>query len=53
MYNAGNTTTQQASVNLASNSLTTNVTWTMGTTVVFTKDASGKIFGYTFAQCNP
>jgi len=53
MYNAGNTTTQQASVNLASNSLTTNVTWTMGTTVVFTKDASGKIVTYTFAQCAP
>jgi hypothetical protein len=53
MYAAGTTTGQLASQNLASNSLTTNVTWTMGTTVVFTKDASGKIVTYTFGQCNP
>jgi hypothetical protein len=53
MYNAGTTTGQQGSVNLASTSLTTNVTWTMGTTVVFTKDASGKIIAYTFGQCAP
>jgi len=50
MYAVGNTTTQLASLNLASTSLTTDVTWTQGTTVVFTKNSSGTITAFTFGQ---
>jgi hypothetical protein len=51
MFATGNTTTQLATITLSSTSLTTNVSWTQGTTVVFTKDASGNITAFTFGQC--
>jgi len=51
MYNVGNTTTQQGSINLASSALTTNTTWTMGATAIFTRDALNKIVAYTIGQC--
>jgi hypothetical protein len=51
MFATGNTTTQLASVNLDATSLTTNVTWTQGTTVVFTKNSSGTITAFTIGQC--
>lgn len=51
MFATGNTTTQLASITLDATNLTTNVTWTMPVTVVFTKNSSGTITAFTFGQC--